>query len=582
MTRNLHRGSRTLQGAIVLNVTFALIASSGLPSQAQSTSVGGVVKSASGEPVAGALVKVSSEELGLGFMVVSQAQGQYNTPNLLPGKYTIHGFGGSHQSMLAGPVEVSSGRQAKADVVLSAPLQLPPREKRMTDEDYQKLMPEADNPFIKNSFAPICAECHTLEWIITARKTPEKWRETLDRMIDKMVGYRRVLLWKHPEQEAEDEESMKYVLKYFTPDKPQDPRILQGRLLGPGGPSHPNRNLPATLLQGAAAKYIAMEFSLPPGSAPQDIAVDSHGIAWVTEKNTGMLGRFDPKSLTYERVAAPQGKNSKPQLISVAVDPRDNVWFADDGPNARLLQYSPQGREFNTYSIPEYPWPVPEGWPQVGAIRFSNGNVWVAGMVTDRILKLDPAKRAVFHHSIPRGSVPSGLAIGQDNVIWYTAPLNNGVARLDPSTGRVLRFELPLPKSDPRGMAADAEGNLWVTATESGKLLKVEPTGKFTQYTPPTQDAGPFAVDVDAKRNLVWFSEVFSDRIVRFDPRANSFVEFPHPLADSDVQRIEIDRTHPDRVWWASARSDKIGYIEVLEEETKQEVARSAGTSGSR
>jgi streptogramin lyase len=71
-------------------------------------------------------------------------------------------------------------------------------------------------------------------------------------------------------------------------------------------------------------------------------------------------------------------------------------------------------------------------------------------------------------------------------------------------------------------------------------------------------------VDVDVKGNLVWFSEVFSDRIGRFDPKANTFVEYPHPDADSDVRRIQVDRANPNRVWWSSPRHDKIGYLQTI------------------
>jgi streptogramin lyase len=117
-----------------------------------------------------------------------------------------------------------------------------------------------------------------------------------------------------------------------------------------------------------------------------------------------------------------------------------------------------------------------------------------------------------------------------------------------------------------RGLAADAEGNLWAAATETGKLLKLDyHTGYFTEYAPPTEDAGLFAVDVDSKRNLIWFSEIYSDKIGRFDPRTNSFVEFPLPSADSDVRRIEVDRSHPNRVWWSGNHRDKIGYIDAIE-----------------
>src|SRR5882672_6480062 len=94
------------------NRTAALVAavaivSIGPPLQAQSAdtlSISGVVKNASGEAVAGALVKVRNEASGLGFVVVSQEQGRYTTTNLLPGKYMVQGFGGSIQSEAVGPV----------------------------------------------------------------------------------------------------------------------------------------------------------------------------------------------------------------------------------------------------------------------------------------------------------------------------------------------------------------------------------------------------------------------------------------------------------------------------------------------
>src|SRR5205809_7954120 len=97
------------------------------------TTITGVVKNASGQPVEGALVRVRNAEKGLAFMVVSQAQGRYTTPNLLPGKYTVEAIGGNLQQGNAnGPVEVSSGQQAKWDVDLSVPRKPTPEGKLRT------------------------------------------------------------------------------------------------------------------------------------------------------------------------------------------------------------------------------------------------------------------------------------------------------------------------------------------------------------------------------------------------------------------------------------------------------------------
>ena len=552
-------------GAVIIILAVAVCSSSRL--EAQNTVIAGVVKNASGSSIAGALVKVSSEGLGVGFMVVSQGQGRYVTPNLPPGKYTIDGFGGTYESEPSPLVEVGSGQQTKVDVVLTVPLQIPPRTKRMTDADYAKLMPdELDKHTIEN----ICAECHSLGWVVSARKTPEKWRETLDRMQDKLISDRRSLseLLVPHNQVKDDPLTMAYVSKNYAPNVPVDLRVQEEWLPYKGGPSHPNRNLPPSVLEGKASKYVAMEFSLPTGSAPQDIAVDSRGLAWVSERDGGMLGRFDVNSMTYTRVLPPDGKNSKRQLHAVAVDPQDHVWFVDDGPNALIYQYDSSKHEFSSYPIPEYGWPVPDiGWARIQTISFLNGDVWAAGTTTDRLLRLNPATRKMLHVSLPKGSVPFGMAISADKKVWYAGEVSDTVVSVDPSNGRLTHNNLPTFRSDLRGLAADAAGGVWVAGMESNKLVNVDRSGKVSEYSLPTPESGPFAVAVDKKQNLVWLSEILTDRIARFDPNTNSFVEFPHPSSDSDVRRIEVDPTNPNRIWWVSAREDKVGYIEVLEKE---------------
>jgi virginiamycin B lyase len=279
------------------------------------------------------------------------------------------------------------------------------------------------------------------------------------------------------------------------------------------------------------------------------------------------LGRFDPNTLTYVRTPSPVGKGGAFQLDAVAVDPQDRIWFVDEGPSARILQFDPRSKEFNAYAMPEYRFPVPdEGWARIGSLRFLNGSVWATGITSQRILRLDPDTRRFLAYSVPRGAAPNGLAVGGDEMPWYAARIANVVVKLDPATGKQTRHDSPTLRSGLQGLAADGEGNLWAAATESGKLVKVDyRTGAVTEYAPPTDDSGPYAIDVDKNRNVIWFSEIYADKIGRFDPARNVFVEFPHPIADSDVRRVEVDRSHPNRVWWASPRGDKIGYIEVLE-----------------
>ena len=539
-------------GVVVLIILAPLIASCRSPEEPQQPTITGVVKNASGEPVAGAFVKVGSADLGLSFMVISQAQGRYSTPTLLPGKYTIQGFGGGYQSDAGGLVEVGRGPQGKMDLVLSTPQKVTPQEKRMISADYEKLMPEGEGQKI---ITTRCVLCHGLERIVPTRHTRQVWEKSVDRM--RFFFNDRTDLQEQfnlrPIADRERDEIVDYVAKHFGMDTPP----LSSRR----GPPDPNKHLPRTLLlKEAEAKYVAMEFAPPSDARRYEIGVDSQGNAWITEEGTGIFGPFDPESLTYTRIATPPGKFPR-SLAQIAVDPQDQVWILDNGPtpDAELLQYNPKSGEFKTYEIPA----PPRLRAPLNTLRFLDGNVWGTGNASTRILKLDPITREITTYPAPKGSHPYGIAIGGDHAVWYTGNYDNAVVRLDPDTGKLTQYKTPRGFGL-RRMGADAEGNIWVAAQDADKLVKVDiGTGQMTEYDVPTKNSGPYSVDVDTTRNLIWFTERDADKIGRFDPRTNTFVEFSLPSADTAPRRILVDPTNPNRVWWGS--SDRVGYVEVIE-----------------
>jgi virginiamycin B lyase len=252
----------------------------------------------------------------------------------------------------------------------------------------------------------------------------------------------------------------------------------------------------------------------------------------------------------------------------VAVGPEGSVWFVDDGPNARLLRYDPKSQEFKTYALPEYNYPTQPG--STGArlitLGFLEGKVWATALAANWLLKLDPNTGSIGQHPVPKGTSPYGLAIGGERTIWYSAEVANLVGKLNPDTGRITSYKAPGLRSELRGISADSQGNLWVAATELSKVYKVDSRdGVYTEFTPPTPDCGPYSVDVDKQHNFVWLSEIYADRLARFDPQTKTFAEFPLPSADEDIRRIAVDRSRPNRVWWSGYRSDRFGYIEVVE-----------------
>src|SRR5215831_15537283 len=78
----------------------------------------GVVKDASGAPVAGAFVKMKDAQKRLTVMVISQEQGRY-TAHVPAGTYVVQGVGGDYQSPFSAAATVGAGKSAKVDVALT-------------------------------------------------------------------------------------------------------------------------------------------------------------------------------------------------------------------------------------------------------------------------------------------------------------------------------------------------------------------------------------------------------------------------------------------------------------------------------
>jgi streptogramin lyase len=79
--------------------------------------------------------------------------------------------------------------------------------------------------------------------------------------------------------------------------------------------------------------------------------------------------------------------------------------------------------------------------------------------------------------------------------------------------------------------------------------------------SPHTCRSGPA---LQARSCGYWVSEQQVDRIARFDPKTEEWVEFPLPEAETDPRRIEIDPTNSNRIYFAGNIPGRMGFIEVL------------------
>ena len=547
---------------VVAGVALLLAASA---QSVRAAEMQGVVKSASGAPVSGAFVKLQNAERRLTFMVVSQVQGRYTVKNLPAGKYVVQGIGGEMQSPLSAPVEAADGRTATMDVSLTAqrapalPNAWPGRAPGQLGGEGggAEAPPNLPDGAGKQIALTKCSVCHTPGRIVGYRTDREGWQETIADMRLYMEGSTRGV-------SLTDQETavlLEYVVSNFAEG-------VAGR--APAPKPDPNSRLPRTLVTGEAARYVAVEYEIPTvNTEPHEVTVDSDGNGWVTQRRGGKLGRLDPKTLTYSEVATPPAKSSNVQLNAIWAEPNNKLWFIDVGPNRRWYTYDTKTSEFNIYEMSTK---LRSGGAGGNTMRVHpNGTVWFNAIGNNTVMRLDPKTKEFTGFEVPAGvaagrsASPYGMAIAGDGKIWIALNSMSKMGRVDPVTGRIEEFDLPVQNALPRKGGPDRDGNVWFGLHGANHIVKIDSgTAKMSLYTPPTPDSGPYAASVDLKNNLVWVAQQQADKIARFDPRTETWIEFALANAEEDHRRLEVDQSNPNRVWWSGNNSNRIGYIELL------------------
>ena len=547
---------------VAMLAVLAVLCPQPVQAQDRAANLQGVVKDSSGAPVSGAFVKMKNAERRLTFMVITQAQGRYSVGSLPTGKYVVQGIGGDYQSEPSAPVDLAAGKPATVDLTLTVmrapqlpgawPGRLPGEQVGEGGEGgAAPALPDGEG---KQIVETKCVSCHDAQRVVRVRANRDRWQT----IVENMRAYAQGSTLAKPLTDEETKVVMDYVLANFL-----------GSGAGGRPAPDPNSRLPRTLLKGEATKYRAVEYELPNNKAePHEVTVDLEGNGWVIQRVGGKLGRFDPRTFTYTEIAPPAGQSKTNRLNAITRAPNGKLWFIDGGPNRRWLSVDPKTKEFDVYELPK----LKNGSASGNTMRVHpNGTVWLNSIAANQVIRLDPATKEFTVFEVPAGvkrgrtANPYGMAISGDGKVWFIENAVNQMGRIDPATGKIDEFPIFVKNPVARKGGMDSEGNVWVGLHGVGKLMKIDyKTTKMTVYDPPTEDAGVYSVQGDPKNPLVWFSEQHVDKMARFDPKTETFTEFPLANAESDPRRIEVDPTKPNRIWWSGNLSGRMGYVELL------------------
>ncbi|HEX5762133.1 MAG TPA: DUF6531 domain-containing protein [Solirubrobacterales bacterium] len=273
-------------------------------------------------------------------------------------------------------------------------------------------------------------------------------------------------------------------------------------------------------------------------SYPSGIAAAPDGTVWVADAGNSRIQQFDAQGQFVRAVGAEgSGAGQFYYPEGIAVGPDGKVWVADTG-NNRVQKLDPQGEyldQFGSEGTEEGQLSYP------AAIEVdSQGDVWVADTYNSRIQKFTPAGEYLLQvgsEGEGEGQItyPMGVAVDLGGNVWVADTYNSRMQGFD-SEGAYLGQLGGFGSADgefssPSGVDVDASGDLWIADNENNRVQHWQSTstapkvglqmGGFGSVgAGPGQFSQPRAVAVDDEGD-VWVADTSNHRVQEFDSEWN-------------------------------------------------------------
>ena len=201
-------------------------------------------------------------------------------------------------------------------------------------------------------------------------------------------------------------------------------------------------------------------------------------------------------------------------------------------------------------------WIVPTlGQRSRDPIEAPDGSIWWTGMWASLVGRLDPATGEMDEYKLPIAARPHSIVPDEDGNIWYTGNSNGTIGKLDPDTGLITEY--PTQARDPHSATFHPNGNLYFTAQGAGMLGRLDPeTGELTEVP---SEPRPYGIQV-AANGTVWVAFNGTNKIGAVDPETMAIRYYEIPNEASRIRRLSLDSK--GMVWFVNSTQGKIGRLD--------------------
>jgi virginiamycin B lyase len=264
----------------------------------------------------------------------------------------------------------------------------------------------------------------------------------------------------------------------------------------------------------------------------------------------------------------------------------------------------------------------------LAAHNLSTGATWPYDFKTLPRPKGSGTKVIITEYDLPRRTIePHDVMMDLDGNVWYSSFGEQSVGKMDPQTGKITEYNIPIQKqgwpTGELGLESDRDGNLWFGMTYQAAVAKFDrKTEKFQIYLPPAEYnkdmtqinmAAPQSSHVDGKfwsqnngfavihrydiatgqtetfapfknskegenhniydvipdaQNNAYFTDFAQEHIGRLDAKTGKISLWPTPTKDSAPRRGQMDAE--GRIWFGEYRGNRIGMFDTKTEKFQE------------
>ena len=244
--------------------------------------------------------------------------------------------------------------------------------------------------------------------------------------------------------------------------------------------------------------------------------------------------------------------------------------------------------------ITEYDLPRPETLPHDAAAD-ANGMVWYGDFGSHILGMLDPATGKVVEYPMPitKPGAPVGsldLVFDKQGNIWMGTMYQGSLAKFDRATKTFQTWGSPTFKDRDEARIAmvmpsnhDVDGKVWIGGdseyqvdVKTGQWHTIDYAVGLPKDSPIVRELSSYGVAADSKNNFYGMN-LNGTYVIKVDAQTKQVTPYPTPTPNSGPRRGHMDAQ--DRLWFAEFRGNRIGMFDTRAEQFQEYAVPSPWTN---